>query len=837
MAAAFAALVSLESNLLLIYNHPKHSFEFEEKQIQSLRGSVSFLISFMKSYDESHGAAKQAAEALEMRIAHAAQVAEDVIESHMVDQIRGGKTRSSRFLLDLQKAIEGMDYMRRKTLNVRARHQQQQSTYSSAAVATQSTSLTFTMLGFDDVLLQLLDLLTGLPSSRRVIPIQGMGGTGKTTLARKAFQHKYIVEHFDVCLWATISQEYSLHKILLELLSHLRKSDSGTGTGTGTGTVDGLQERLYKSLYGLRYLIVLDDMWNVKALDDMLFLFPDTNNGSRIILTTRHSDVAEHLGVSPIAMSFLDEDNSWQLFCQIAFAEQQGCPRELEEAAMKIVAKCKGLPLAIVVIGGHLRKSSMALDYWENVAESNLNDEQCLNVLSLSYNYLPVHLKPCLLFIGAFPEDCIIDAWDVLKLWIAEGFIQQGEYSSLEEAAGYCLWDLYLRNLIVVDKWDQRDEIYTFKVHDLVRDMCLKIAKEEEFLYVFETPRAINRERRVVISGGTNHEVIASDAPVRFLMWERGCYDTSNLYDLKLLRTLRNITTTSISGSILQQLNLRYLNVDLAHIIRPMLYYLPSSMSLLWNLQTLIINITDQSKVIAPYEIWEMLQLMYLEVDKICLIDPPPVDRENRLVMRNLGSLYRVENFRLSNEVCKRIPNVRELRLSYCDEVSSNYCPRNLSCFHHLQCLWLQFDDSSKWREFVTSLTFPSTLEFLCLSGCGVDWEELTMMVGSLPNFFELQLLQDSVTGSVWNPEEEKFLRLKYLTIHDCDDLVYWNADSASLSISAMRTLVEQEEEGNDSLRLDVYFQGDKETLKSFKHKVQEEGLTSTNLSLHLDRS
>ena len=126
MAAAFAALVSLENTLRLIYNHPNHSFHFEEKQTQSLGKSVRFLIDFMKSYDNSHGATKEAAEALEM------QIAEDVIESHM-DQIRSGKTRSSRFLLDLQKAIGDMDYMSRKTLKVRARsergHQQQQSTY------------------------------------------------------------------------------------------------------------------------------------------------------------------------------------------------------------------------------------------------------------------------------------------------------------------------------------------------------------------------------------------------------------------------------------------------------------------------------------------------------------------------------------------------------------------------------------------------------------------------------------------------------------------------------------------------------------------------------------
>ncbi|KAL1532271.1 putative late blight resistance protein R1B-16 [Salvia divinorum] len=880
MAAAFAALVSLESNLRLIYNHPKYSFHFEEKQIQSLEGSVSFLIDFMKSYDNSLGARKQAAEALEMRIARAAQLAEDVIESHIVDQIRGGKTRSSRFLLDLQKAIEDMDYMRRKASNMRARsgsEQQRQTTYSSSSTvaAAQSTPLTSTMVGFDDILLQLLDLLTGVPSSRRVIPIQGMGGIGKTTLARNVFQHKNIVEHFDVCLWATISQEYSLHRILSELVSHLRKSNSGT--------VDELQERLYKSLCGPRYLIVLDDMWNVKALDDMMLLFPDTNSGSRIVVTTRHSDVAKHLGVSPVAMSFLDEDNSWHLFCQKAFAEQQGCPHELEETAKKIVAKCKGLPLAILVVGGHLRKSSMALDYWVHVAESIMNhtgnDEHCLNVLSLSYSHLPVHLKPCFLFLGAFPEDETIYVRDVYKLWIAEGLIQQGEYPSVEVAAWHCLWDLYLRNLILVYGWNHLYGIYTFKVHDLVREMCLKIAKEEEFLCVFQTPSAINRERRVVISGEANHEAMASDAPIRCLIWKRGRYDINNLYDLKLLRTLSNIATTSTSGSIFQQLNLRYLNVDLGYKIRPMLYYLPSSMSLLWNLQFLTINIADQSKVIAPYAIWEMLQLRRVEVDMICLIDPLPVDRleqENHLVMRNLRLLFRVENFRLSDEVCKRIPNVIELRLSYCDEVNWYYCPRNLSCFNQLKVLWLKFDGNPKWREFVTSLTFPSTLEVLRLRGSGVHWEDLTMMVGSLPHFVELQLLQDSVTESIWNPKEEKFLRLKYLTIHGCDDLVHWNADrchfpvlkclylsylskleefpsgigeiatlkyicvrycSASSTISAMRTLVEQVEQGNDSLRLDVFFRGDEETLESFKHRVEEEGLTSPNLSLQLVRS
>ncbi|XP_047952578.1 putative late blight resistance protein homolog R1B-16 [Salvia hispanica] len=883
MAAAFAALVSLQNNLRLIRNHPNHTFSFEEEQIQPLWGRVSFLIDFLKSYNYSHGAIRETTESLELRIARAAQEAEDVIEGHIVDQIRCGKTRSSRFLLDLHKVSEKLHYMRRKALNafflllIAPSGMLEQSTYpSSSSSSTQSTPLlTSSMVGFDDILLQLLHLLARGPLSRRVIPIEGMGGIGKTTLAINAFHHPYIVQHFDVCLWATISQEYSIHKILAQLLSCLRRSTSGT--------FDEMRERLYKSLFGLRYLIVLDDMWNLKVWDDMNVksLFPDTNNGSRVVVTTRLADVAYHLGDNGygIAMSFLDEANSWHLFCQNAFAKQQVCPPELEETARKIVARCKGLPLAIVVVGGHLRKSPTALAYWENVAQSILystgNDEQCLNVLSLSYRYLPVHLKPCFLLLGAFPEDEEIFAQDVVKLWIAEGLIQHIDDFRLEDVAVYYLFDLFMRNLILVDKWDYKGAITTFKVHDIVREMCLQTAKEVQFLSVFETAGAIIREHRVVISGEAKHETISSDAPACCLISSRGRYSIHNPHDLKWLRTLSKVVTTLTSELIFQQVNLRYLNLNLVYIPHPVLYYLPSSISLLWNLQILTIIVPDQSKVIAPYGIWEMLQLRQIEVDPICLIDPLPVDQANEMVMRNLYKLLKVENFRLSEVVCKRIPNVRELRLSYCGKVSLYYCPRNLGCLHQLDYLALQFDGNTNWREFATSLTFPSSLRVLRLSGCcGVDWEELTMMVGSLPHLEMLLLFRNSVIGSVWTPVEGKFCHLKTLIIDGCGDLVCWNADnshfpvlenlnlrdlskliefpsgigeiatlksidlrfcSASSTLSAMRTLLEQLELGNESLRLNVYFRGDEETMESFKNDVREEGLTSSsNLSLRL---
>ncbi|KAH6763648.1 hypothetical protein C2S51_014897 [Perilla frutescens var. frutescens] len=891
MAAAYAALLSLLHNLDLIQNHPRHNFSFEKEQIGSLFKCAIYLLSFMQRWDHCHCCRIEGAEALERRIARAAHAAEDVIESHVVDQIRGGSTltgkiTTSRFLLNLQKVIEDMDFLCRKASHVvEVQRGFKVELPAHWETATSSTSLTSvkksnTMVGFDGVLLQLLDMLTnGEPSNRQVIPIVGMAGIGKTTLATNAFQHSYIVRYFDVCLWATISQQYSVEKILLELASCMRNSSGRT--------VDELGEELYKSLYARRYLIVLDDMWSAEAWDGIKFFFPDTSNGSRIVVTTRESLlVAHHLSTSHFKMGFLDEGKSWDLFCQKAFAEQV-CPLELEEIGKKMVEKCKGLPLAIVVLGGYFRKSSKTLEHWEKVANhmnlilSSAENERCLNILYLSYSYLLVHLKPCFLFMGVFPEDDRILVSDMLQLWIAEGFIQPRpcECCSLEHIAMAYLRNLVERNLILVVKHGLNGNILECKIHDLVRELCLKIAKEEEFFEVLDTARAriMNSKRRVVINHEqavpeVNHEPQRSarapaPAPrVRSLICEGGRLPL----DLKLLRVVNKVNRALANEVNFQQVNLRYLNIVLDYKSDRTLY-IPSSISLLWKLQTLKISGNYQS-IIAPYEIWEMPELRHIEVDPLCLVNPLPMDEcsdeeaANDMVLRNLQTLKKVENLRLSKEVCKRIPNIQELEVSYCDlgrgcdEARSYYYPHNLVCFHNLDSLVCKFDSDSKWHDFALSLTFPTSLQSLSLIGSRLDWEDLTTMVGSLPHLEKLVLKSDAVIGSEWNPVEGGFPHLKSIDIHDCDDLVYWNADSshfpvlehvhlkylskldelpsdigeiptlgcisldccsAASTISAMKIMVEQEELGNEDLHLRVRVQGDEETLESYKQMIQ----------------
>ncbi|KAH6763649.1 hypothetical protein C2S51_014898 [Perilla frutescens var. frutescens] len=653
MATAFAALLSLKHNLDLIQNHPRHTFSFENEQIGSLVKCAVYLISFMEECCSVEGA-----EALDRRIARAAHAAEDVIESHVVDQILAGKGKSatSRFLLDLQKVIEDMDFVCRKATQVHEKLPRKAATHSAATSSTPaptSQKNSNTMVGFDVVLLRLLDMLTnGVPSSLRVIPIVGMAGIGKTTLATNAFQHSHTVHYFDVCLWATISQQYSVEKILSELLSCLRKSTRIT--------VEELGEELYKSIYGQRYLIVLDDMWSVQAWDEIKFFFPDTNNGSRIVVTSRYSHVAHLLESSDLKMGFLDEDNSWDLFCQKAFVEQV-CPPELEEIGKKIVAKCNGLPLAIVVVGGYLRNSSKTLEHWEKVANhmnsilSSAENERCLNILYLSYSNLPVHLKPCFLFMGVFPEDGEIHVSDILRLWIAEGFIQpqRCECGSLEDIAMAYLLSLIERNLILVIRRRDDAKISVCQIHDLVRELCIKIAKEEEFFDVLDTARAriMNRERRAVINHEqglpeVNHEPQRSAPRVRSLICEGGRLPS----ELKLLRVVNKVNRALANEVDFQQVNLRYLNIVLDYKSYRTLY-IPSSISLLWNLQTLKIT-GDYLSIIAPYEIWEMLQLRHIEVDPLCLVDPLPMDdTSNDMVLRNLYTLKKVENLRLSEEV------------------------------------------------------------------------------------------------------------------------------------------------------------------------------------------
>ncbi|KAL3632946.1 hypothetical protein CASFOL_025930 [Castilleja foliolosa] len=795
--AAYAALLSLTHIINQIQNHPRPPISLNKDQLQSLTQKVIFLQKFLEGYSNINGGTSEDVDALESRITEAAYFAEDTIESQIVDQIEAyGKNISSvDFNQGMQKVIEAMDWVNREITEIKGKGELQLHISYSISGDSSNGSRSIgenTMVGFDDVLVEeILDKLTGQQSNRQIIPIVGMGGIGKTTLARSIYDKPLIVQYFDVRGWATISQEYNSKEILLQVLFCL------TNESLSEMSEDKLGEKLYKSLIGRRYLIVIDDIWSIEAWDRVRFFFPANDNGSRIVITTRLSSLASKLNGSCdiLEMSFLDEDKSWKLLRSTVFGEGGICPLELDEIGKKIAKNCKGLPLSIVVIGGLVGKSNQTREHWQYIADNlnltvNVEDsERCLKTLGLSYNELPVHLKPCFLYMGIFPEDYTICVSTLIRLWVAEGFLKPISGKSLEGAAKEYLKDLVDRNLVLAHTLEYDGNIKYCTIHDLLRDLCIKEAKKGTFLRLAETDSLLNTaqswhtERRICIPQ-TLHDAIQSASLARSLIIYslKGAVQSlpfrlCRVFNLGVFGVIYDSDSYSLDD-ICQLVNLRHLDITAKF---PSSSF-PSSVYRLWNLQTLVVRRMNLVNIFVLFDIWKMSQLRHVVCTILLLPDPPTSSDEiGFAVLENLQTLKTVRNFKCSEEVVNRIPNIKKLKICHDDTVEStgSYCLDNLCQLRKLESLFSSFgfDDEPRLSELARTLVFPHSLKNLTLGGSYLEWEEMGTMIGSLPHLQVLKLLRNSFVGPEWETVEGQFRRLKYLRIDDCKDLEYWRTE------------------------------------------------------------
>ncbi|KAG8379659.1 hypothetical protein BUALT_Bualt07G0112100 [Buddleja alternifolia] len=825
MVAAYAAVVSLIHVLENIQNSSMHWILLDREQIQSLHQRVCSLQDFLEDFYNTRS--KLEIKGLESQIADASHEAEDIIESYVVgrihDQIDGKNgyftcvsqvvkcftcfsqvdKRFIFFCQDIEKVMGKMDLIEQKVINIKEKitgvvKDQQPEEFGSSRQAPPTAKNT--MVGFDDHLVRIMEKLATKKAKLQMISIVGMGGIGKTTLATNVYDNPFIVQHFDVRAWVTISQDYNVREILLGLLydveirSNKRGKDSNEALSAFTDKMnkkgdEQLGEQLYKSLIVRRYLIVMDDLWSTEAWDVVRRFFPDNHNESRIMITTRLSNVAICMGSGdPHEIEFLDDDKSWDLLCEKVF-EQDSCPLQLQEIGKEIAKSCGGLPLALVVIGGLLAKSNKTREYWEYVAENlnsivnSGNDEYCLKLLYLSYNHLPIHLKPCFLYMATFPEDCEIRISRLIKLWVAEGFLKPIRTKRLEDVANEYLKDLTDRNLISIpNKDDLESKICT--IHDLLRDLCLREAHKENFLCVtrvdsLNIPPHIKSIRRLSIHQSTKEQryhpqvlnALQCASCTRSLLCEFECRSPRLVSRLNLLRVLDVVDKYS-PKDMMKLVNLRYLsftgNQDLN------LRFI-SSMSLFWNLQTFILR-GETEPIVLPPEIWEMTQLRTLEFTVVSLPDPQPrIGTQNSQILENLQNLSFVFFFRCTEEVVKRMPNLKKLRCGY-DLLSSGvewsyYCLNNLIHLHKLESLTCIFCE----KISVGNIAFPHSLIKLSLNGCRLPWEDITV-IGSLPRLETLHLFSFAFEGPQWDATEGEFVQLKHLRIYKTD-LMYWEAD------------------------------------------------------------
>ncbi|KAG5530386.1 hypothetical protein RHGRI_025359 [Rhododendron griersonianum] len=292
-----------------------------------------------------------------------------------------------------------------------------------------------------------------------------------------------------------------------------------------------------------------------------------------------------------------------------------------------MASKCRGLPLAIVVLGGLLRGKD--LDQWHKLAEHmwrQVRDHDLGRVqyiLALSFNDLPHRLKSCFLYLGLFPEDFRIDADKLCRLWVAEGFIKPGEESFEEEAEAY-LRELIDRSLIQVVKRNWR-RIITCRVHDLLRDFAIEKSKELNFLHIYEGTVAPNSRRLAYYRGFERFVSLdQSDMRLRTLLFFNLANEDLEIAQLqflckqlRLLRVLdleddlsnpyREKEDKRLPDEIKKLIHLRYLGLTNIHMNA-----LSQFIGNLHALQTLEVKTSGSDPIQLPDEICKAKQLRHL---------------------------------------------------------------------------------------------------------------------------------------------------------------------------------------------------------------------------------
>ncbi|KAM3304222.1 hypothetical protein P3S67_015254 [Capsicum chacoense] len=664
--------------------------------------------------------------------------------------------------------------------------------------------------GLDDDVELIVERLRGQQSDLDIVTVSGMGGIGKTTLARRTHDHLSIRSHFDLRIWVTISQQYRRRNVFLDVL-HCISKQANVFIGEDYDEKDDneLADLVRKNLMGRRYLVVVDDIWSTDVWDRIRRIFPECNNRSRILLTTRDTKVAMYADSnSPHHMTLLDLDNSWKFICDRVFGPEHDHPPELEEIGKEIAEKCQGLPLTISVIAGYLSKTARTLESWKYVTETlseiiASHPDKCLGVLGLSYNHLPNHLKPCFLSMSSFPEDFQVETCQLIQLWIAEDFISVSESGkSLEEVAKDYLEDLISRNLIGVRKRRFNGEIKACGMHDILREFCLAEVEMTNFMHVKSTnPTLPTQKHNVCRFNFQTQTFLVGDCCKQLpptarsiylfcdsLFSNRGSSVKLEVFSrFNFLRVLaifhEDVEPPSFPLSITKLFHLTYLAIRCSG-------KLPASMSTLRNLQTLVIPVDGYNNISLPGKIWMMKKLRHIHVGGAYYFPSPRRERiRNKhlpIGLPNLVELSAPYYSNCTNEVFSAIPNLKKLNIHVsCIRMVDLLDNRliNMSSLRKLEALKCFSNGKFSnfyWQPLSTKrFVFPTSLKRLTFSGCKFPWEDISTLA-LLPNLEELKLKDDAAWGEVRRlSNDDKFESLKLLLFCDIY-LKYWEVCSDS---------------------------------------------------------
>ncbi|XP_045816658.1 disease resistance protein RGA2-like [Trifolium pratense] len=500
----------------------------------------------------------------------------------------------------------------------------------------------------------IIDLLLqdGDDKSLSVIPIVGMGGMGKTTLAKSVFNDERLGEAFQQKMWVCVSHDFELKHLLVKILNSA--SDSSPSENIQNFDIEQLQNHLRNTLADQKFLLVLDDVWNENRVkwEELKDLIQLCANGSKVLVTTRSHKTADMMSTNTShILEGLSPKDSLTVFIKWAFKEGEDKKHpELMEVGENIVKKCGGLPLAIRTLGSSLFLK-FDIEEWNFVKDSELwnlpqQDDGILPAIKLSYDQLPSYLKQCFACFSLFEKSFYYYDPEVTGIWDALDFLptpENGENSGdIGKQLLLELWSRsFLQNFVYVGG------SFCFELHDLVHDLALYVARDDFQLLNFQYENIRENVRHLSVLQNDLLSQISIPTGLRTILFPDGANSKPFLNNcLSRCKYLR----------LLEINNSRYKN-------------LPRSIGKLKHLRCLRL-VNNQELERLPDSVCKLQNLQTLELTNCQKLQKLPNGIGNLIKLQELYITTRQSNF--PKELAK-LSSLKILEFSYCDNLMFSF--------------------------------------------------------------------------------------------------------------------------------------------------------------------
>ncbi|KAM2159467.1 hypothetical protein TB2_042702 [Malus domestica] len=563
-----------------------------------------------------------------------------------------------------------------------------------------------------------------------IIPILGMGGMGKTTLAQLVYNDDKVKAYFEKRVWVCVSDPFDEIKIA--------KAISGDGAQS-SNELDHVLQRMSTSIEGKRFLLVLDDVWTPdreKWEKLRASLIQSGAHGSKILVTTRKHEVVDMMRAKTemINLGELSEEYCLSIFNLMAFDDTKvEESKAFEDISKDIVKKCKGLPLAAKALGSLMYNKKTQRE-WLDVLNSKIWDredaeQEVFQPFLLSYYDLAPAVKCCLLYCANFPKDHEFGMYELINLWMAHDYLNSKGNKDEGEVGEAFFDNLVARSFFQdLEKDSVSGKIIGCKMHDIVHDFVQSLTKNECL--------AIDDE-------GVDNEIEALGEKVRHLTltsWleHREPLPPSNAYyNCKNLRSLTKISNSYLGSSISK--------IDSNFILQ------------LKCLRTLTLSGSGISEV--PKEIGELIHLRHIDLswnDDLKILPDSICELYNLYTMR-LVCCWSLE--KLPDNMGKLI-SLKYLDVLGCDKLE--YLPKRIRRLKKLKRL-----DQ-------------------CVVVCGEDEDRASLQVGDLR---VLNLEGNLIIKLKGNVKDERELEKAQLC--DMKKVIHLQIDSKDVQYKQTRSTVE----------------------------------------------